>query len=120
MDFTRNAANWGGAWETSNAFSNKSARPQRTGGLMTSAEPVDVLPGAASSEVKQPTVLLFGDSHSIAVHQAAKRRLAQGHLVPVTVLRRLKLKNGKRSAISASMTSSTEYLSSGRATLSYL
>jgi len=45
---------------------------------------------------EQPTILLFGDSHSHAVHLAVKNRLSNGRPVPLDVFRQLKKKNGRR------------------------
>lgn len=47
-------------------------------------------------EGEQPTILLFGDSHSVAVHRAVRRRLLEGRPTPVTVLRPVKEKNGEK------------------------
>lgn len=54
------------------------------------------LPPADLSGGKQPTILLFGNSHSHAVHRAVEMRLGQGRSAPLAVFRQLKEKNGRK------------------------
>jgi hypothetical protein len=61
---------------------------------MTSAQPILMpLPPTDLPIVSKPTILLFGDSHSHAVHLAAANRVAKGRPVPLAVFRQLKEKN---------------------------
>jgi len=53
------------------------------------------LPPDRTVDGEQPTILLFGDSHSHAVHLAAENRLRNGRAVPLDVFRQLKEKNGR-------------------------
>lgn len=53
------------------------------------------LPPAPVSSGKQSTILLFGDSHSHAVHRAVEERLRHGRPVPLAVFRQLKEKKGR-------------------------
>ena len=46
-------------------------------------------------EAKQPTILLFGDSHSHAIQSAIGKRMRKGRNVPVIVHRLKKEKNGR-------------------------
>lgn len=46
-------------------------------------------------EAKQPTILLFGDSHSHAIQSAIGKRMRKGRNVPVVVHRLKKHKNGR-------------------------
>jgi hypothetical protein len=47
------------------------------------------------TKVKQPTILLFGDSHSYAIQRAIEKRIRKGRAVPLIVHRLLKEKNGR-------------------------
>lgn len=53
------------------------------------------LPSERQLNPDQPTILLFGDSHSHAIHLAVENRLRNGRAVPLDVFRQLKQKNGR-------------------------
>lgn len=63
---------------------------------MTSMKPVSTRSAAAAPEGRQPTVLLFGDSHSYAVQRAVEKRRGKGRSAPLAVHRLMKEKDGKK------------------------
>jgi hypothetical protein len=47
-------------------------------------------------ELRQPTIVLFGDSHCYAVQRAIEKRQGKGRPVPLAAHRLLKIKNGRQ------------------------
>nr|MBA3577978.1 hypothetical protein [Sphingomonas sp.] len=54
------------------------------------------LPPTRLANTEQPAILLFGDSHSHAVHLAVEKRLGTQCAAPLAVFRQLKEKNGRK------------------------
>jgi hypothetical protein len=54
------------------------------------------LPPSGPPVGKQPAILMFGDSHSHAVHLAVQKRFSRRLSVPLAVFRQIKEKNGRK------------------------
>ncbi len=74
----------------------KQMRRGAEGSIFQFAKPTSMpLPPARDPCREEPTILVFGDSHSHAMHVAVQARLGEGRSVSLSVFRQRKEKNGR-------------------------